>query len=219
LPKTTPFSKSETEIFQQTVKDQKLEIVTVQKFQTTDTDFQTQATTALNLKPDLVIISGLAADGGNLVRQLRELGYKGLIIGGNGLNTSNLFPVCKALCDGVLIAQAYGPEHPGAINKAFREAYMSQYKKEPPQFSAQAFTGVQVFVDALRGLDSKQKVTQIPLPQLRVELNKQLLAGKYDTPLGEISFTPEGEIVQKDFYVAQIKMDPNGNNGKFVFLK
>ncbi len=213
------FSKSETEIFQQTVKDQKLEIVTVQKFQTTDTDFQTQATTALNLKPDLVIISGLAADGGNLVRQLRELGYKGLIIGGNGLNTSNLFPVCKALCDGVLIAQAYSPEHPGSVNKAFREAYMSQYKKEPPQFSAQAFTGIQVFVDALRGLDSKQKVTQIPLPQLRVELNKQLLAGKYDTPLGEISFTPEGEIVQKEFYVAQIKMDPDGNNGKFVFLK
>ncbi|HBE18339.1 MAG TPA: branched-chain amino acid ABC transporter substrate-binding protein, partial [Cyanobacteria bacterium UBA11367] len=37
------FSKSETETFQQAVKDQKLELVTVQKFQTTDTDFQTQA--------------------------------------------------------------------------------------------------------------------------------------------------------------------------------
>nr|MCU0515316.1 ABC transporter substrate-binding protein [Oscillatoria sp. Prado101] len=93
------FNKSETEIFQQTVKDQGLEIVTVQKFQTTDTDFQTQATNALNLKPDLVIISGLAADGGNLVRQLRELGYKGVIVGGNGLNSSNIFAVCKALSD------------------------------------------------------------------------------------------------------------------------
>lgn len=213
------FSKSETEIFQQTVKDQKLETVTVQKFQTTDTDFQTQATSALNLKPDLVIISGLAADGGNLVRQLRELGYKGLIIGGNGLNTSNLFPVCKALCDGVLIAQAYSPEHPGAINKAFRDAYLAQYKKEPPQFSAQAFTGVQVFVDALKTLDSKKKVAQTALPDLRTALNTQLLAGKYDTPLGEISFTPEGEIIQKNFYVAQIKMSPDGNNGQFVFLK
>ncbi|MHC5831375.1 MAG: ABC transporter substrate-binding protein, partial [Nostoc sp.] len=91
------FSKSETEIFQQTVKDQGLELVTVQKFQTSDTDFQSQATNAINLKPDLVIISGLAADGGNLVRQLRELGYKGLIVGGNGLNTSNILPVCKAL--------------------------------------------------------------------------------------------------------------------------
>jgi branched-chain amino acid transport system substrate-binding protein len=77
------FSKSETEIFQQTVKERKLDLVTVQKFQTTDTDFQTQATNTIKVKPDLVIISGLAADGGNLVKQLRELGYKGLIIGGN----------------------------------------------------------------------------------------------------------------------------------------
>jgi branched-chain amino acid transport system substrate-binding protein len=201
------------------VKDQKLELVTVQKFQTTDTDFQSQATAAINLKPDLVIISGLAADGGNLVRQLRELGYKGLIIGGNGLNTSNVFAVCKALCDGVLIAQAYSPEQPGAINAAFREAYRSQFKKEPPQFSAQAFAGVQVFVEALKAVDKQAKVSQTALPDLRVALNKQLLVGKYDTPLGAISFTPEGEIVQKAFYVAQIKMDANGNSGKFSYLK
>lgn len=213
------FSKSETEIFQQTVKDQKLELVTVQKFQTTDTDFQTQATAAINLKPDLVIISGLAADGGNLIRQLRELGYKGQIIGGNGLNTSNIFPVCKAQCDGVLIAQAYSPEQPNAINKAFRDTYVNQYKKEPPQFTAQAFTGVQVYVEALKAIDQQTKISQKALPDLRVALNKQVLAGKYTTPLGEISFTPEGEIVQQDFYVAQIKMAPDGASGKFTFLK
>jgi branched-chain amino acid transport system substrate-binding protein len=213
------FNKSETEIFQQTVKDQGLELVTVQKFQTTDTDFQTQATNAINLKPDLVIISGLSADGGNLVRQLRELGYKGLIIGGNGLNTSNVLSVCKALCDGVLIAQAYSPELPGEVNTAFRNAYTSQYKKAPPQFSAQAFTAVQVYVEALQALNKKTDVSKLPVTQLRTELNKQLLAGKYETPLGEIAFTPEGEIVQKDFYVAQIKMQSDGSNGKFTFLK
>jgi branched-chain amino acid transport system substrate-binding protein len=213
------FSKSETEIFQQTVKQQNLDLATVQKFQTTDTDFQTQATNAINLKPDLAIISGLAADGGNLVRQLRELGYKGLIIGGNGMNTSNMFPVCKALCDGILIAQAYSPEHPGEINKAFSTAYQKQFQKAPPQFSAQAFTGVQVFVDALKVLDKTTKVSQLPISELRTKLNQQLLQGQYQTPLGQISFTPEGEIIQKDFYVAQIKMSPDGSTGKFVFLK
>ncbi|WP_310484402.1 ABC transporter substrate-binding protein [Chamaesiphon sp. VAR_48_metabat_403] len=216
------FSKSETEIFQQTVKEQKLELATVQKFQTTDTDFQSQATAGMNAKPDLVIVSGLAADGGNLVRQLRELGYKGLIIGGNGLNTSNLFPVCKKLCDGILIAQAYNPSQPNAMNKGFRDAYLAQYKKEPPQFSAQAFTGVQVFVEALTTMSKANptmKVNAQPIADLRVGLNKQLLAGKYSTPLGEISFTPTGEIVQKDFYVAQVKMDADGTNGKFTFLK
>jgi branched-chain amino acid transport system substrate-binding protein len=213
------FNKSETEIFQQTVKDRGLELLTVQKFQTTDTDFQTQATNAINLNPDLIIISGLSADGGNLVRQLRELGYKGLIIGGNGLNTSSVLSVCKALCDGILIAQAYSPDHVGEINNVFRTTYTNQFKKAPPQFSAQAFSAVQVYVEALKALDQKNKISQLPLPQLRTELNKQLLTGKYETPLGQIAFTPEGEVIQKEFYVAQIKMEPNGRDGKFAFLK
>jgi branched-chain amino acid transport system substrate-binding protein len=213
------FSKSETETFQKTVKEKNLDLVTVQKFQTTDTDFQTQATAAMNLQPDLVIISGLAADGGNLIKQLRDLGYKGLIIGGNGLNTSNIFPVCKADCDGVLIAQAYSPELNNPINQAFRQAYRADYKKEPPQFTAQAFTGVQIFIDALKALAAKTKLNTLSLEQLRTQLNQEILAGKYKTVLGDISFTPEGEIVQDRFYVAQIKMAPDGVNGKFMFVQ
>ena len=212
------FSKSETGTFQDTVKEQKLDLVTVQKFQTTDTDFQTQATNAMNLNPDLIIISGLAADGGNLIKQLRQLGYKGLIIGGNGLNTSNLLPVCQAQCNDVLIAQAYSPELSSEINNIFREAYKSQNEKEPPQFSAQAFTGVQVFVEALKAVDAKTKLNTLSLLKLRTQLNQQILAGKYDTPLGEISFDPEGEVKQSQFYVAQIKMEADGKNGKFTFL-
>ena len=213
------FTTSETEIFQQAIKNQGLDIVTVQKFQTTDTDFQAQIGNALALQPDLVVISGLAADGGNSIRQLRELGYKGTIVGGNGLNTSNIFSVCQALCDGIIIAQAYSPEAPGEINAAFRYAYVKQNKKEPPQFSAQAFTAVQVFVEALKALDSKTKLSALSLAELRTKLNQQILAGKYNTPLGEIAFTPEGEVVQSLFYIAQIKMDVDGNNGKFIFLK
>lgn len=213
------FNKSETEVFQKTVKDQGLDLVTVQKFQTTDTDFQTQATSALNLKPDLIIISGLASDGGNLVRQLRELGYKGLIIGGNGLNSSNIFAVCKTQCNGVLVAQAYSPDHKNAVNEAFRETYLNQYKKQPPQFSAQAFAAVQVYVEALQALDKKTPIKNLSLEQLRTDLNKQLLTGTYDTPIGLISFSPTGEVNQKDFYVAEMKVDKDGNNGQFVYLK
>lgn len=213
------FNKSETEIFQKTLKEKGLDIVTIQKFLTTDTDFQSQATNAINLKPDLIVISGLAADGGNLVRQLRELGYKGIIIGGNGFNTSNIFAVCKASCNGVLVAQAYSPQHSNAINQAFRAAYQQQYKKEPPQFSAQAFAAVQVFVEALKAVDKRSDIAKMPLAQLRSDLNKEVLTRKYDTPLGEIAFTPVGDVIQKDFYVAQLQVDANGNNGKFASVK
>ncbi len=213
------FSKSETEIFQQTIKAQGLRLATVQAFQTTDTDFQSQITNALSVKPELVVISGLAADGGNLVRQLRELGYGGTIVGGNGLNTSNMFPVCQNHCDGVLVAQAYSPNRDSKINQDFRKAYLAQSQgKEPPQFSAQAFAGVQVFVEALRTLDQRSDVDTMPLEQLRTALNRQVLQGRYETPLGTISFTPEGEVVQTEFYVAQIKMNPDGKTGRFEFL-
>ncbi len=214
------FSKSETGTFQNTVTATlKLELVTVQQFQTTDTDFTTQSTNVINVNPDLVIISGLAADGGNLVKQLRELGYTGLIIGGNGLNTANIFPVCQKFCDGIIIAQAYSFAQENAVNKAFREAYKAEQKKEPPQFSGQAFTGVQVFVEALTALDSKTKLNTLSLEQIREQLNTQILAGKYDTPLGQISFDPEGEIIQSKYYVAQIKMDETGTNGTFNFIR
>ena len=213
------FSTSETGTFQETVKAQGLEVTTVQKFQTTDTDFTTQVTAVLSSNSDMAIISGLAADGGNLVKQLRLAGYKGILIGGNGLNTANMFPVCQAYCDGVLIAQAYSPTAPGAINAAFRTVYKNKYRREPPQFTAQAFTAVQVMVEALRAVDKRSKVNDTDLATVRIELNKQILAGKYNTPLGEITFTSEGEVNQKNFYVAQIKMNADGKTGSFSYLK
>ena len=52
--------------------------------------------------------------------------------------------------------------------------------------------------------------------------------GTYDTPLGKLTFTrakddkgvEKGvEVNQTVFHVAQIKMDPDGKNGKFAYVK
>jgi branched-chain amino acid transport system substrate-binding protein len=212
------FSSSETKIFQATVKAKGLDLAIVQRFQTADTDFTSQVTNIVGQKPQLVIVSGLAADGGNLVRQLRELGYKGLVIGGNGLNTANVFPVCGRFCEGILIAQAYSPTIDNPINKAFLAAYGEQTGKQPPQFTAQAFTGVQVFVEALRRLDKAKGLGTLDLKTLRSELNAAVLAGTFETPLGTIAFDPEGEIEQEKFFVAQIQMNPGGRTGRFNFV-
>lgn len=217
------FNTSESGTFQETVKKMGLQIATLQKFQTTDTDFTSQVTAVLGAKVDLAIISGLSADGGNLVKQLRQLGYKGPIIGGNGLNTVNIFPVCGQYCDGIIIAQAYSPsaDPKNAINNAMAADYRATYKKEPPQFTAQTFTAVQVFVEGLKKVEAatKKKITQLDLAQVRQELNKQIRTGSYMTPLGKISLDKEGELHQENFYVAKIKMDANGKTGKYIYMK
>lgn len=217
------FNTSESGTFQETVKKMGLTIATLQKFQTSDTDFTSQVTAVLGAKVDLAIISGLSADGGNLVKQLRQMGYKGPIIGGNGLNTTNIFPVCGQYCDGILIAQAYSPtaDPNNGINNAMIADYRSKYKKDPPQFTAQTFTAVQVFVEALRKVEKAtgKKIVQQDLAKVREELNRQIRIGTYKTPLGVISLDKEGEIHQENFYVARIKMDANGKTGKYVYVK
>ncbi len=212
------FASSETEVFQGAALAQKLEPVSVQKFKTVDSDFSAQIRATLAQRPDLAIVSGLALDGGNLIRQLRQAGFKGRIIGGNGLNTANLFPVCREDCDGVLIAQAYSPLEDSPIQAAFRERYKTVYRKEPPQFSAQAFAAVQVIVEALRKVDAQKKLSEWVLQDLRAALNRQVLAGRYETPLGTLRFTLEGEVIQEKFYVAQIRMNSDGKTGKFEIL-
>jgi branched-chain amino acid transport system substrate-binding protein len=214
------FSKSETVTFQSAVTNTfKLDLVTVQTFSTKDTDFTTQATALLNAQPDLVIVSGLASDGGNLVKQLRELGYKGLLIGGNGFNTSQIYSVCKAQCDGILVAQAYSPSADTPINKEWHDLYKAQKNMEPGQIPAQAFSSVQIAVEALAALDKKTPIVGMDLAALRSALNAQIQSGSYTTPLGDVSFTKVpnggGEINQKQFYVAQIKMNADGSSGAF----
>lgn len=215
------FSVSETASFQDAVKSLGLNVTTIQKFQTTDTDFTSQATNVVKIKPELIIISGLAADSGNLVKQLRQLGYKGIIVGGNGFNTPHILPICQQSCDGVLVAQAYSAETTAqnAMNKEFVDVYRKKYSKDPGQIPAQAFTAVQVMVEALRHVDKAKKITSMTLGEVRLALNAQILAGSYLTPLGQISFDKEGEVVANEFYVAQIKINPDNKSGRFVILK
>jgi len=217
------YSTSESKIFQQALSDRGLKPLTVQKTSVSDTDFQNQITDTLRRKPDLIVISALPSDGGNLVRQIRELGFKGTLVAGNGMNSPNIYPICQRNCDGLLIAQAYSPEAATPINQAFLERYRkAKGAAVPPQFTAQAFTAYQVVVEALAALQRQQPagrpLAALPRPELRRQLNATLLKGTYQTPLGEIRFTPEGEVIQQRFYVAQVRMAADGRSGRFQLL-
>ncbi|MFM8605693.1 MAG: hypothetical protein ACKOBY_09260, partial [Cyanobium sp.] len=61
-------------------------------------------------------------------------------------------------------------------------------------------------------------LTALPRAELRSRLNAAMLKGTFQTPLGEIRFTPEGEVIQKSFYVAQVRMQADGRSGRFQLL-
>lgn len=213
------YSTAETLIFQKTLKARGLAPVTVQRTQLADNDFQIPITAALQLQPELVVISVQAVAGGNLIRQLRELGYRGQIVVGNGLNTPNIFPICQRWCDGILIAQAYSPELNTPINRTFLQLFRdSNPGQSPPQITAQAWSAYQVLFEAVQRLQRRGGFDGLTLGQARAALMDELLAGRYDTPLGPIHFQKDGELVQGSFYVAEVRMDPGGRTGRFALV-
>ncbi len=219
------YSTAETAVFQKALAAKGLKPVTVQRTQLADNDFQNQISATLALKPDLIVLSLQGVDGGNLVRQLRELGYAGPIVVGNGMNTPNIYPICQKYCDGLLIAQAYSPELATSANRAFVKAFIANQARSgqgpviPPQLTAQAYAALQVVGEALQRLDKRTPLKGLSVSAARKALMDEILAGTYQTPLGEIRFTPEGEVIQKDFFVAQVRMNPNGKSGRFMLLK
>jgi len=218
------YSTAETTIFQKALSAKGLKPVTVQRTQLADNDFQSQISATLALKPDLIVLSLQAVDGGNLVRQLRELGYRGTIVVGNGMNTPNIYPICQKYCDGLLIAQAYSPELNTPANRAFVSAFAANQAGNgrapaiPPQLTAQAYTALQVVGEALQRLNAQRPLKGLTVAEARRGLMDAILAGSYQTPLGDIRFTPDGEVVQTNFFVAQVRMNPDGRSGRFALL-
>jgi branched-chain amino acid transport system substrate-binding protein len=218
------YSTTETVVFQKALADKGLKPVTVQRTNLADTDFQSQISATLALKPDLIVLSLQGVDGGNLVRQLRELGYKGTIVVGNGMNTPNIYPICQRYCDGLLVSQAYSPELATPANRAFVKAFTASQSRSgktaliPPQLTAQAYTALQVVAEALQRLDQRTPLKGLSVAAARKGLMDEILGGTYQTPLGEIRFTPDGEVIQNNFYVAQVRMNPGGRSGRFALL-
>ena len=214
------YSTAETAIFQKAIVARGLTPVSVQRTQLADNDFQNPITAALRQKPELVVISAQAVDGGNLIRQLRELGYRGQIVVGNGLNTPNIYPICQRWCDGVLIAQAYSPDLDTPVNNTFRRLFEeANAGRTPGQITAQAWTAYQVLFEAIQRLQRRGELEGLTLGEARRRLMRELLAGRYRTPLGPIHFQPDGEVVQGRFYVAEVRMNPGGRDGRFRLVR
>jgi len=214
------YSTAETAIFQKVLAARGLKPVSIQRTQLADNDFQNPITAALQQRPQLVVISAQAVDGGNLIRQLRELGYRGQIVVGNGLNTPNIYPICQRWCNGVLIAQAYSPELNTPVNLAFRRLFSEANQgRTPGQIAAQAWTAYQVVFEAIQRVQKRGGFEDLTLGEARQQLMQELLSGRYDTPLGPIRFRPDGEVVQGRFYVAQVRMDATGRNGHFTLVR
>ncbi len=198
------FTQSGYEIFKQSLDDNGVAIADEETFAKGDVDFNAQLTNAINIQPDAIVVSALAAEATQIIVQARALGYTGHIIGGNGFNSPAVLKNSGTDAEGLVVGGAwnYGNPNPSDSSIAFVKNYEAKYNSSPDQFAAQAYTGAWLLATAVRCADSvDHKTVRDALAAIE----------DFNSPLGVFKFDENRDPVHDP--IAQIVVD-----GKFVPL-
>lgn len=148
---------------------------------------------------ELVFFGGLYAEGGLIVRQMRDQGVKATLMGGDGLASDEFASIGGPGIEGTLMT--YGPDprnRPEA--KAVVEKFRAK-KFEPEAYTLYAYAAVEVIqqaADAAKSVDAKKVAAQISSGQ------------KFKTVIGDLSYNKKGDITRLDYVVYRWQKDPSG---------
>ena len=180
------YSRSSNEAFEKTLEAIGVEILTVETFQTGDTDFSTQLTNIMGMMPDVLFVSALAPEMTQIITQARSIGIPD--------STHLIVPelTAKEIQEG-------GDAAEGAItfsgwtglssilgNQTFIQNYQAKYGIEPGPWAAQAYATLYILANAIKNAQSTDSAAI-----------RDALAQTMDLPtiLGNFSFDPNGEAV------------------------
>ncbi len=126
-------------------------IVAFTSYQTGDQDFTAQLTDAISKKPDVIFSSGYYGEAALLAKQARELGYEGVLLGGDAWDAPELIEIAGKAAEGLTFSTHYDPE--GATtpaSKKFVELYQAKYNRPPNAFAALGYDAYMLLVDAIK---------------------------------------------------------------------
>ncbi|HLN78953.1 MAG TPA: branched-chain amino acid ABC transporter substrate-binding protein [Nocardioidaceae bacterium] len=175
------------------------ELASKQSVTAGESDYSANVNAVLKGNPDLVYWTGYYQEGGLIIRQLRQAGYKGDIMVADGSVDKQLLTIAGGTNgDGVLATMTQTPQTiPGA------EKWISQYKDkfgaEPGPYSTQSYDAVRVAAEGIKqaGSTDGQKIIKA-------------LEGidGFELFSGPLKFTPEHTLSSGGF---QILMAQNGD--------
>ena len=196
------FTKAGYDVMQKALADLSVKVLVTQTFAKPDRDYHAQLTSLTAAKPDVLVVSALADNAAAIVAQARQLGWTGPILGGNGFNSPAFIKNAGAAAEGVMVGTSWNSLSQSAANQKFL-AGMKKAGVNPDQFSAQAYTGILIYAEAIRLSGGKGSREEIEAGLAKVK--------DFETPLGKFSFTA-GRDAQHEPSVQQVK------DGKFQIV-
>jgi branched-chain amino acid transport system substrate-binding protein len=170
------------------------------------TDFSAQITKikALSPQPDFYYVAAMPYNIGPLVKQFRDAGITGPIVGGDGYDTPDLVKVAGAAADNTFFTTHALMDATGGTDgiKKFITDYKAEYGNDPENaFAALGYDTVYLLVDAIKRAGS----TDSAAVKSAIEATKD-----FKGITGAITFSADSHVPQKGVTVIAVK------GGKFT---
>jgi branched-chain amino acid transport system substrate-binding protein len=154
------FTKTDGDIFARELKAAGVDIVDTETFHVKDTDFQAALTRIESKHPDVIAIGALFPEATKIIQQAGKLGIKTHMMGGNGLNSPEMYAVAGSSAQGTVVGAAWysGAKYPSNVD--FVKHYTGKYGKGPDQFAAQSYAAAQIVAYLVKnGATTKDEMT------------------------------------------------------------
>ncbi len=120
-----------------------LNIVSQENYSFNDSDFTLQVSNIINKSPELVFIAGYDVQALSMIKELREKGFIGYIIGGDALYTQKMISQGREYVDGFICTTFFHPDI--SSNKTFVKEFRKLFGGGTPNpIAAQAYDSIKL---------------------------------------------------------------------------
>lgn len=147
----SPYSRGLTEFFEMSFTKLGGQVVSKQSYTQGDTDFKGQLSSIKSAEPDVIYLPGYYADVAMMARQARQLGLTQALLGGDGWDAPELWPMARESINGSYITNHYSVEDPSPEVQQFVHEYKLHYGNlVPDAHAALAYDAMRFLADAIQ---------------------------------------------------------------------
>ena len=167
-------------------------------YNTGDQDFTAQISTALAFNPDVIFITGYYPEAALISRQARQLGYKGYIMGGDGLEAPQLISIGGDAVNGLYFTTHFHSKAAATqMTKKFVAMYKDKFKEDPSALGALGFDAYLILMNAMENVLKKNPDLVNNLQAFRDALAKEIRNTKgFEGATGKITIDKNGNAIK-----------------------
>lgn len=191
----TAYGQGLADEFKKAAEAAGLKVVATEYTNDKATDFKAILTKIKSTKAELVFYGGMDAQGGPMVKQMKELGIKAKFLGGDGVCTPEFMKLGGEASEGQFCSLPGMPLEKLAKGPEFKDKFTKKFNAEIQLYAPYLYDAVMVMADSMKRANSVEPAKYLP------EVGKT----KYDGVTAMIEFDELGDLKGGAISVYQYK--------------